>query len=144
MSDRLDDLVRNLPRRIEPGRDLWPGIEGRLRPRRRASGKRFYRLAAAAAVAVIAAGLYFGLRAGAPAPGHAGRTAVQTRARPDPDAVVARNLDVVDRAIARIRAALTRDPGNPALYDFLYQAYRQKGRLIAEQARLSVTRSYPS
>lgn len=144
MSDRLEELVKRLPRRIEPERDLWSGIEARLRPRRPAAGRTLYRFAAAAAVAAIAVGLYFGLRPPPAAPGIAGRPVAVRAARPNPETVVARNLHAVDRMIARIRTALARDPGNPALYDFLYEAYRQKGRLIAERVRLSTTRSYPS
>ncbi|HET9692820.1 MAG TPA: hypothetical protein VFP48_00430 [Steroidobacteraceae bacterium] len=31
--DRLDAALRGLPREIDPGRDLWPGIAARLEPR---------------------------------------------------------------------------------------------------------------
>jgi len=143
MSDRLEELIERLPRRLEPERDLWPGIEARLRPQRPASRKAPYRFAAAAVLGVIALGLYFGLRPGGPAPGAGSRTAALPQAR-NPEAVVAIDLETVNRTIARIRAALKRDPGDPALYDFLREAYRQKGRLIAASARLSVTRSDPS
>jgi hypothetical protein len=50
---RVEALLHSLPREVEPGRDLWPGIESRLEPRsnRRAPA---WALQVAAAVVLVA------------------------------------------------------------------------------------------
>ena len=55
--------LRQLPREIEPGRDLWPGIAAAIerRPERRASRHSWAFLAMAASV-VLAAGLFWKTR----------------------------------------------------------------------------------
>lgn len=145
MNDRLDDLVRRLPKQIEPRRDLWPDIRSRLRPRRPAAGTPLFKLAAAALAGAIAVGGYFALRPGAPAPGNAARTAPPAAQNLErAQTVIARNLETLDRTISSIRDALRNDPDNTTLYGFLAEAYRQQNRLMLERSRLSLLRSYTS
>lgn len=142
MNDRLEDLVKRLPRRIEPERDLWPEIESRLKPRRfrRAPKRALYSLAAALLIAAVTLGAWFALRPGAPVPGTAEPVA-QTQSGPDPVAVISRNLATVNEAIGKITAAIGRDPDNPVLYRFLYDAYFQKNRLLFQRTKLILLRS---
>lgn len=144
MSDRLEELVKRLPKQVEPGRDLWPDIRSQLRPRRPAAGMPFFRLAAAVLVGAIAIGTYFALRPGAPTPGNTARTATPAQRVKHAQTVVARNLETVDRTIVDIRDALQHDPDNPVLYGILAEAYRQQNRLMLERSRLSLIRSYTS
>lgn len=56
--DRLDEALSRLPRGIDPGRDLWPGIASRLEPRvtpARRPVMRPWAWATAAAVLLVAA-----------------------------------------------------------------------------------------
>ncbi|HET7306237.1 MAG TPA: hypothetical protein VFK24_00255 [Gammaproteobacteria bacterium] len=134
--ERLQQMVDALPQRIEPGHDLWPGIEARLGQPQRArpvlSG-----LAAAALVAACALGVIFGLNG--PRPG-----AFTAATAAHSNAVVAQNIQIVDRAIVQVRDALHRDPTSPALQDLLLQAYAEKNRLTIQQTELKLTRSYTS
>ena len=50
----LDTALDALPREVQPGRDLWPGVAARLEPRHAPSTGRRWPLAAAAAVALVA------------------------------------------------------------------------------------------
>ncbi len=141
MNDRLDNLVKHLPRRMEPERDLWPGIAAQLSPRRRRVPRvELYRLAATVAAVAVALGAYFGLRPGTP-PTAASGPVVRTQADHSPEAVIARNLAAVNDDITKITAALQRDPDNPVLYHFLNEAYRHQNRLMLERTKLTLSRS---
>jgi anti-sigma factor RsiW len=50
--------------------------------------------------------------------------------RPSTGAAIDRDLQVIDRSIAELKAALTRDPANPALRRLLASTYRQKVELL--------------
>lgn len=52
----LDARLQQLPREIEPGRDLWPGIESRLEPRATVGRRRPPWLWQAAAAVLLVAG----------------------------------------------------------------------------------------
>ncbi|HET7570503.1 MAG TPA: hypothetical protein VFK96_07955 [Gammaproteobacteria bacterium] len=134
--ERLQQMVDALPRRIEPGRDLWPGIEARLGQSRRERTP-LAGLAAAALVAACALGVVFGLN-GQPQGSFTAATAAHS------NAVLAQNIQVVDQAIVQVRDALHRDPTSPALQDLLLQAYAEKNRLTIQQTKLELTRSYTS
>jgi hypothetical protein len=54
---RLDAWLRELPRSVEPGRDLWPGIEARLEPRGRSRAPAWLWQAAAAVLLVAGSSL---------------------------------------------------------------------------------------
>ncbi len=143
-----------LPKRIEPGRDLWATIDARIVQRATYNVQRaFWRRAlAAAAVLAIALGIYRLLPPFAapyrPAGEGAGWAAVQAdfdrasdeleptlatereRLRPETVALLERNLAVIDAAIAESRAALARDPANGELRRFFAAASRQKVELL--------------
>jgi hypothetical protein len=54
--DRLDEALARLPRGIDPGRDLWPGIASRLEPRAEPARRPAMRPWAWAAAAVLLVG----------------------------------------------------------------------------------------
>jgi anti-sigma factor RsiW len=145
--------AHGLPRSIEPKRDLWGDIARRLGKRETGDGKRWWRGAlAAAAVLVIALGLYRLVPPFTahyrPAGGGVGWAAVQAdfdrasgelgralalerhRLRPETVALLERNLEIIDAAIAESRAALARDPANAELRGLFAAAYRHKVELL--------------
>ncbi|HMH84159.1 MAG TPA: zf-HC2 domain-containing protein [Gemmatimonadales bacterium] len=153
----LVTAAATLPKSIPPKRDLWGDIARRLGKRERGNGKRvwreraFWRRAlAAAAVLVIALGIY---RLLPPITAHyrpagQGWVAVQAdfdrasgelgralalerhRLRPETVALLERNLEIIDAAIAESRAALARDPANAELRGLFAAAYRHKVELL--------------
>lgn len=155
--------ARRLPRSIEPRRDLWDGIAGRLGTPSHA-GRAWWRerahwrraLAAAAAL-IVAAGAYrLTLRpAGRPqgrgwvvvqadygqAAAELARTleAERGRLRPETIAVVERNLRIIDAAIRESAAALAADSGNAALQQLVAAAYRQKVELLRWATRVAAS-----
>jgi hypothetical protein len=54
---RVEALLQSLPRDVEPGRDLWPGIESRLEPRSQRRAPAWAWQAAAAVVLVAMSSL---------------------------------------------------------------------------------------
>ena len=50
--------------------------------------------------------------------------------RPDTRAALDRDLRAVDVAIAELKAAIARDPNNPALRQLLASSYKQKVDLL--------------
>jgi len=144
----LDKHLAALPREINPGRDLWPDIAGRIRKPARS----WLPAAALAASVILGVGaVWMALRVQAPAPQPA--VAVQqesapqesvpemmtasfgpTRARysqewpqvreqidPATAAVIERNLEIIRRANADLVLALEQQPDNPALRRLLRQ-----------------------
>ena len=139
MNDRLEDLVKHLPRHLEPERDMWPEIAARLRPRRRRMpGLAFYRIAAVLAIVAVALGAYFAFRTGTPEPASTRRIA---QFQPDPETAITHSLAAVNENIAKITTALERDPDNQLLYRFLSEAYLYRSRLMLERIKLSIARS---
>lgn len=149
--------ARALPATIEPGRDLWAGIEPRLGAAppvlvsaRRGMGRapgRYPWLQLAAALALFAAGFAAALlwRQG-PAPTRLATLRAEydsssaTLARaltdnagalaPETRLVVERNLAIIDQAIREAERALTEDPGNAALEQMLLARYEQRLALL--------------
>jgi len=150
-----------LPKTVEPSRDLWATIEPRIVQRATWNVQRvWWRGAlAAAAVLVIALGLYRLLPPStAPyRPAGQGWAAVQAdfdratnelslilaaqrgRLRPETVALVARNLGIIDAAIAESRAALARDPANAELQHLWAAAARQKVELLRWATRVAAS-----
>jgi hypothetical protein len=135
--DRINTLER-LPRSRSPERDLWPGIEARLAPRRaRASPWRF--ALASGLVAGLAALATLGLRdaappadhavAAAPAPGPTAVAALPLGA--DGRAIVRANLNMVRDAERQLRRALEDDPDSDALRSLLRSAEQRQRSLSA-------------
>lgn len=154
----LRSHVEGLPRSIEPPHNLWPGIEARIAPRRRAAPA-LYRLAAAIALVAISSSItwYLTRRTATPvvvavAPANPEALARLARAgdiledgidneglAPETRAVLARNLVVIDSAIAECQRALDADPGSPVLAELLRAAHRQRVELLQQAARLPRT-----
>lgn len=153
----LRSHISDLPRSIEPARDLWPQIEARLTPRAR-SRTRPVLLQLAAAIALVALSSavtwYLVRRSGpvvtvATAPVDRAQLARLARAgdvmkeglgssslAPETRAILARNLTVIDSAIAESQRALDADPGSPVLADLLRAAHRQRVEFLQQAARL--------
>ena len=155
----LEPLVRDLPRSIEPPRDLWPDIAARMQPARPpARWVTAWKIAAALALMALSSFVTWQLmRETAPVvpevalvtPGdieHYARAADEMASAlasapaealtPETRAVLARNLALIDSAIADCRRALEADPANAALQDLLGSAQRQRLELLQQAARL--------
>ena len=150
----------SLPKSIEPGRDLWAGVETRIGQRATRNVQRFHWRAAlaAAAVLLIALGLS---RLLPPSTAHyrpgQGWAAVQAdfdrttselglifaaereRLRPETVALLERNLAIIDAAIAESRAALARDPASVELRGLFAAAARQKVELLRWAVRVAAS-----
>jgi hypothetical protein len=143
--------ARALPSSITPGRDLWTGIEPRLKPTGRgATGidwrtPLWGRLAAAIGFVLLGAGLATVWRQSAGPSGFAVEQARYeaasaelasklTESTPGLSsitlAVVERNLAIVDSAIQEAKRALQADPGNGALEQMLRARYEQRLDLL--------------
>jgi hypothetical protein len=147
----LDPLVRSLPTSIEPPRDLWPGIERRLPPRRRGL-PRWLPLAAALALLLLGGGLLRRLaRDAAPEPIPMATTASGVDAEaallaslegaaselaPETIATLRRNLAIIDSALAESRRALAADPRNGDVQALFRVVQRQRTALLQQAARL--------
>jgi hypothetical protein len=153
----LRSRISDLPRSIEPPRDLWPAIEGRLasraRPRRLPV---LYQLAAAIALIAMSSAVtwYLLRRSDTPvvvATALVDRAELARLARagdvmeeglgssslaPETRAVLVRNLVVIDSAIAECQRALDADPGSPVLARLLRAAHRQRVEFLQQAARL--------
>lgn len=142
--------LRQLPRAIEPGRDLWPGIASNLqRPSARHSRRWLGGLAMAASM-MLAVGLAWRL---APAPGAAvepAALAASERVAPSPlqheasamtreyraalrelagapmPEALSPSLQVLDDGAAQIRAALAARPDSPVLLQQLRRTYSRR------------------
>lgn len=136
--------ARILPRAIEPGRDLWPGIAPRLAAR---PARRLPWLQLAAALALFAGGFAAArLGQGDAEPTRlatlqaeyaAASTELSRRLAgessglaPETRRVVERNLEIIDQAIREAEAALTGDPANGALEQMLVARYEQRLELL--------------
>jgi len=113
-TDRIEGLEQ-LTRSRAPSRDLWPGIEGRLRARRSRYPLMQFALAASL-VAGVAAMFTLSLPQQGLAPG-----ALQA-ALPlgqDSRAIVVANLSIVDDAERQLRQALKKHPDSQPLLSLL-------------------------
>ena len=157
---RLDPLVRELPTSIEPPRDLWPGIERRLTPRRRGL-PRWLPLAAALALLLLGGAVLRQLARDAgpaavpvasvdPAPVADPSTTAESALlaslerdegslSPETVATLRRNLAIIDSALAESRRALAADPGNGDMQALFRLVQRQRTTLLQQAARLPRT-----
>lgn len=145
---RTAELLRGARREIPPSRDLWPGIEGRLRRPIgwAASARRRWYIGLAAAAGVVLALWIF-------RPGGVVRHEVASEDEvtvwlaqtTGPHAAtaksLARHLEIVAQAITETRSALTETPGDPALREFLQNLERRRLALLAQAARYAATES---
>ncbi len=166
--EALLEAAADLPRNLEPERDLWPGVAARLTARRRRAARWPRLRQAAAAVALVALG---GVLSQLLMPGW--RDAVEPAADSalDPEAafalaeadylrakgalwaavyagrdavspetreVVERNLRIIDQAIGELRLALEADPGNPHLESLLLARHRSELDLLRRLRRASL------
>ena len=150
-----------LPKSIAPERNLWTAVEARIGQPATWNVQRFWwrRALAAAAVLVIALGLYSLLPPSTAPYRPAGRGWVGVQAdfdratdelsrilavergrlRPETVALLERNLAVIDAAIAESRAALARDPANADLRRLFVAASRHKVELLQWATRLAAS-----
>ena len=139
---RTAELLRGVRRELTPGRDLWPGIEGRLRPRGRAASARRWTIGIAAAAAVLL-GFWLTRPRTVTAPTIAESAQIQlwlaqtTGPHSATAKSLARHLDIVAAAIEETRAALQETPGDPALTEFLQTLQRRQLALLAQAARFA-------
>ncbi len=153
--DKLSAALKKLPRDVQPERDLWPAIAGRIgRKPRTVRPLWSYGLAASLLVAVGAASLWsaFGVhqKAGTPAETVASggnsadnayfaeraafaENSVQSAANlsPETKAVILKNLHIIEGSMQDIQAALDKDPTNPRLRALLFDLYQNEARLLA-------------
>ncbi len=141
---------------VPPPRDLWPGIAGRLRPRRGGLPIQGY------AVVVLAAGLALAalLTARGPHPSGPGvdearfveverqydaattellatLQASQGSLPPETLEAVQRDLRSIDEALSRVRTALNTDPSNAGLNHLLASTHQRKVDTLRRVVRLA-------
>lgn len=164
--ETLRKAVESLPREMAPERDLWPGIAAQIAPRRH----RFQPWSIAAGIAsVVAVGAILAALslhrqqtpvtlasrqpatqsqpvAAVPSPNERAEmlaAAIRRSTGQDPhtQAVLLKNLDLVETSITHIQQALNEDPANAGLQPLLYQQYRNEATLVAaaQQVQLQTT-----
>lgn len=154
-----------LPRELVPPKDLWPAIDRRLEEPRRILPRRWIPMAAAAAVLVATITTVTVVRmtrptgptGAGPSGPVAGRSWAATESEyraavselrealsavgndlaPETRNRVNRSLRVVDAAIEEMRAALARDPNDPALEQLLRAAYQKKLEVLRQATDLA-------
>ena len=159
---QLDKMVRELPREISPGRDLWSEIEGRLDSAHGAGVNARYwwnsPIVSAASLVVAASALTFALtRPGAVEqislpqaatqsmgamldPGFlANRKRLESKLEgrlselsPDMQGLVRQNLASIRGSLNEISMALAADPDNADLHDLLLSTYEQELQVMTE------------
>jgi hypothetical protein len=152
--EKLDSAIKRLPREVQPDRDLWPGIDARLKPRRAVRPLWSYGMAASLLVAVAAGGLWAGLthqKAGTPQEivatgptdsvndGYFAQRAAYAESsvqnaqdlNPATRQVILKNLRIIEGSMQDIQHALDKDPNNPRLRALLFDLYQNEARLLA-------------
>ena len=161
--EKLDAALAKLPRDIQPARDLWPGIAGRIAARRaRVQIAWSYGIAVAAVLVAAAAVTWSLFRPNAPGTrlvasatdnhGVAAKavdmlaqftaqlvsdTGLPPRARE----ALLENLRMVNADITQTQAALKKYPNDLNLQALLFNLYQQQARLLneAQQAQVQTT-----
>lgn len=163
LDNKLQRALDRLPRSVEPGRDLWPGIAGAIEARRRPKAQPLwtYAMAASLLIGVGAAGLWFSLsqrlapqavnlaQVAAPS-GNENAYLVQRAAfaarsienapnlAPGTRTVILNNLKIIENSIGQIQQALAKDPSNPQLQGLLTDLYQDEARLVAATQNVQV------
>lgn len=143
--ERPDPRLAGLPKSITPARDLWPGIEGRLRRRGGETARRRVWLGGLAlAATVIISFALFHQRTVGPIDGATAESAemqLVLNATTGPRSTTAKSLAhylaILDGAIAETAAALRETPDDPALTEFLQTLERRRLTLLAQAARFA-------
>lgn len=143
--DRPDPRLAGLPRSIAPARDLWPGIEGRLRRRGAETARRRVWLGglALAATIIISFALFRPVSRTIDDGSDAESAEMQLvlNATTGPKSTTAKSLAhylaILDGAIDETAAALRETPGDPALTEFLQTLERRRLTLLAQAARFA-------
>jgi hypothetical protein len=166
---KLDDALANLPRDIEPSRDLWPGIRAAMEAepivmRRRPAMGLFTRIAAGfVLLAATSATTYFvtrhSLQPGTPTFAATDGNAVieeYLRSRADLDrlfaarlaslpvatrAKIESNLADLRRAENEIVASLAQNPSDALLHELLMSTYQSEAQLLADLSDIPTAQS---
>ncbi len=129
-TDRIEGLD-TLARSRAPARDLWPGIQSRLRPRRSRYALGQFALAASL-VAGLAAVFTVTLRdAGEGGKASPMAMAAAPHLTDDSRAIVQANLSLVRQAEREVRQALRQNPNSPTLRSLLASAENRQRALSA-------------
>lgn len=124
------DGLQRLARSRAPGRDLWPGIQARLAPRRRRAPYALVQFALAASLVAGLASLFtVSLGPLGTSPGASGVAAMPLSH--DSRAIVEANLSIVRHAERQLRRALEDNPDSPALRSLLASAENRQRALSA-------------
>ena len=136
--------LRQLPREIEPERELWPAIEAGIRRETTAPVRRRWPAAlAAAATLLLAAGLFWRAPQGTPPPTpeqiEARVVSTEARAITDEYQAALRQFDgaplpaqaepgiaALDRSVAQIQSAIVADPQSLFLLEQLRRTYDRR------------------
>lgn len=148
---KLDKALDRLPRELPPQRDLWPGIEARIRHRSRRP-LWAYSLAASLLVAAGALWIALGVHRHAATPQETVPVATVSPANsyfaqraayaeesvqnapnlsPATRQVILKNLRIIEGSMQDIQLALDHDPNNPRLRSLLFDLYQNEARLMA-------------
>ncbi len=164
LDEKLREALAGLPRDIQPQHDLWPAIDARIAPRRRLM--RYWPAAAAVVLAVVVGVIILAMRFSHPAINEptvaanvsrppaldvmprtpraiaiAASVRRSTRLNPKTEAVLLKNLAIIENSLGNIQRALQQDPDNPGLQQLLYQMYRSEAALLdaAQRVQLQTT-----
>jgi hypothetical protein len=143
---RMAELLRGVRRDIRPGRDLWPGIEGRLKRRGGETARRRVWIAAGAMAAGIILTVIL-IQPPVRRPDDLGialesaevqQTLIATTGPRSATAhSLAHYLAILDAAIEETATALRETSDDPALTEFLQTLERRRLTLLAQAARFA-------
>lgn len=143
--ERPDPRLAGLPKSITPARDLWPGIEGRLRRRGGKTARRRVWLGGLALAATVIISFAVLRPEQTTSGGASGAESAEMQlvlnATTGPRSTTAKSLAhylaILDGAIDETAAALRETPGDPALTEFLQTLERRRLTLLAQAARFA-------
>ena len=150
---QLGARARALPDTLLPERDLWPGVDGGMVPRRTGVSPWLLAAAAIALMALSSAATMLWMRRNIPAPDSLSALQVrytaataelvrrvaeeEKRLSPATRAIVQRNLQIIDAAIRESEDALAKDPANRGLELMLRTRYQQRLDLLQQARRFA-------